>query len=187
MTEGPTLVSDPEERNIAGDGNCLYASVVDQFEQLEAMGRPIPMRLYVSSRRCDKRERRRVRRISVRLLRLLTVDWLRRNRDTPVVEGLTVGDLYEADKPEVDWEKYLESQRMHEPTPLPIEAWGNIYSIIAIANLFRVCVVVYQQAPEGTFLSHTYVPKPPHDKGTAAIHLLYDWEARHYSSVRLSP
>ena len=185
--EGPILVADPEERSITGDGNCLYASVVDQFEQLEAIGRPIPMRLYVSSRRCDdKRERRRVRRISVRLLRLLTVDWLRRNSDTPVAEGLTIGELYKADETEVDWEEYLESQRMHEPTPLPIEAWGNVYSIIAIANLFRVCVVVYHPSPEGTFSSHTYFPEPPHDKVTAAIHLLYDWEARHYSSVSLS-
>ena len=181
------LLVEPGERPIVGDGNCLFASVLDQLEQLRAAETPLRVRLYLSRRGKDgRRRRRRARQLSVRLLRLLTTDWLRRNRDTPLAANLTVRQLYEADAPPLPWEEYLASQCRHAPTPLPEEAWGDEYGILAIANLLRVCVVVYQRDAEGRLSSQVHPPLLP-PRSAPALHLLYDGEARHYSSADLSP
>lgn len=187
--QAPTIVASPEGRLIDGDGNCLYASVIDQFDQLKEIGTPIRVRCCVTWKDKDGRKhKKKVRRISIRRLRLLTSHWLEKHTDTPVsaLGDLTLRQLYEADADEaISWEGFVQSQRMHSPTPLPIEAWGNLYSLIAIANLFCVHVIIYQNSSDTEFSSHIYSPFQ-YEGTLLSVHIIYDWHMKHYSSVKLS-
>ena len=176
----PILIKAPVARIVAGDGNCLYASILDQFDQRKATR----VWLYTISQRHNEKRRKRYR-LSVRLLRILTVTWLRRNRDTPLpmIDNLTIGELYESGRrDDLAWEEYLRSQRIYKPTPLPMTSWGDEHCIIAIANKLRVTIVVYQQIPTGKVLSHVYTPLC---SSRTTVHLIYSHENHHYSSVEL--